>query len=1327
MKSDPEKLQKEINKLKEKLQKTEKAFIEYKHMFEQANIGIGYYSPDGTLIAFNEFAAKNIGGKPEDFNGKSIKELFGDAGNEYLRRITETVMSKAENQYKDTIFLNSEERSYISNYKCITDEAGNLFGVQIISKEITELIQSEKALKENEEKYRRLTEHSPDMTYIYSLKKGALFWSSKVKDILGIDPDELKKDPNKWTNSIHKDDKERILNYIKNIEPGKSYEFEYKIYDAKGRIHILNERIFNVYEKDDDIILEGIAKDITKEKQDELKLRESEAKYRAMFENSHDGIYIYRDEKFLFFNHVIPEISAYTEEELYKKDLWSLIHPDDYERLKKMGEDRKAGKKVPSSFQAKVVCKDGTVKHAEFSVSVIQYQGEFAILGAVKDITEKKEAENILRKSENKYRQLVETASDAIYLMNESGAVIDTNKCACDMLGYFKDELLQSTINDIDPNFSLSDFLEFWKKTPFDEQRIFETTHRHKNGELIPIEISGKKFKIEDEIFYYGIARDIRERKEAEKKIKGSEQKYKNLFENAPIMLGLIDEEGNYLDVNNAVIEMLGYSVNSIKSMNSFELIHIEDKKEVIKQLELVKSSGSGDAVYRFKHKNGDYRIISSRATKIPNSTHLLVYSEDITKAKEAEEILKKSEEQFKTLFNKIVDPVFILDSKDGKILEASSTALNKYGYTQNEILDLKPQDFNVPERAKEVPERLKKINNAEQYMFETFHKTKNGKIFPVEVHGHSIQFLDKTVILSVCRDISFRKETEKALKESEDRFKKQFNFTSLPTFIWQFSQTDFILTNCNNAADRMIQGNTRKFIGKKATEIYPDRPDIIEKLKNCLKTKETLSFETDYASRATGLLRTIIFTCISLGDDMIMLHTEDITERKHAVAELIKAEAKFRGLIENAHDGIVMINAEGRFTYASPSTMIWFGYSEEEIFNSDPSKLTHPDDLESVLTVLTKVIQREFVNPVLEYRFMYKNGEWNWIESIFTNMLDVPEINAVVINFRDISDRKDAEKALKDSEEKYRLLVENQTDLIVKFDTENKFTYVSKSYCETFGKSEEELLGNTFMPIVHEDDKEATSKAMENLYKPPYSCYIEQRALTKKGYRWFAWNDSVIFDEKGNVSEIIGVGRDINDFMEAQLIIKENEKKLSNIINHSNELFYIHDTDNMLLYVSPQCIDFFGYTEEEMMRKWTDLAADCPMNDKGIQLTMRAIETGEKQDLYLLELITKDGSPIICQVDESPLKNEKATVIGMVGALRDITEKYYADLALRKYQEDLEKLVEERTKDLELKTKDLEEKNKELERYNDLFIGREFRIKELRDEVKMLKEKLNL
>jgi PAS domain S-box-containing protein len=1029
-----------------------------------------------------------------------------------------------------------------------------------------------------------------------------------VKDILGIDPDELKKDPNKWTNSIHKDDKERILNYIKNIEPGKSYEFEYKIVDTEGCIHILNDRIFNVYEEDGDIILEGIAKDVTSERETEIKLRESEAKYRVMVENSHDGVYIYRDDKFLFVNKVISDISGYSEKELFEMDIWNLVHPDDLNRLQKMGQDRKAGKKVPDTYQSKIVCKDGSIKFAEFSVSVINYEGEYAVFGSVKDITE---------------------------------------------------------------------------------------------------------------------------RKETEIKIKESEQKYRTLFENAPIMLGILDEKGNYQDVNYAVTEMLGYSRDSIKSMNSFELLHKDDRQAVTEQLESAYNSGSGEAVYKFRHQNGTYRIISSRATKIPNSTHLLVYSEDITKAKEAEEILKKSEEQFKTLFNKIVDPVFIHDSKDGKILEASSTALNKYGYTQNEILNLKPQDFNVPERAKEIPERLKKINNEEQYMFETFHKTKDGKIFPVEVHGHRIQFLDKTVILSVCRDISFRKETEKALKESEHRFKKQFNYTSLPTFIWQFSDTDFILTNCNNAADRMTQGNTQKFIGKKATEIYADRPDIIEKFNSCLKTKKTLSFETDYTSRATGLLRTIIFTCISLGDDMIMLHTEDITERKHAVAELIKAEAKFRGLIENAHDGIVMINAEGKFIYASPVTIKWFGYSEEEIFNSDPSKLTHPDDLESVLTVLTKVIQREFVNPVLEYRFMHKNGEWNWIESIFTNMLDVPEINAVVINFRDISDRKETEKILRESEEFFRQIAENSSEVLYRMSLpDGIYEFISPACEKYFGYSQEEYYKKPMLirDMIHPDWKDYLEKEWEKLLTGDMPKTYEYQIIHKTGgIKWLRQNNVLLKDIHGKPIAIQGIVSDITEMKEAQLIIKENEKKLSNIINHSNELFYIHDTDNMLLYVSPQCMDFFGYTQEEMMRNWTDLAADCPMNDEGIRHTMRAIETGEKQDLYLLELIPKDGSRIICQVDESPLKNEKGTVIGMVGALRDITEKYYADLALRKYQEDLEKLVEERTKDLEAKTKDLEEKNKELERYNDLFIGREFRIKELRDEVKILKEKLNL
>ena len=112
-----------------------------------------------------------------------------------------------------------------------------------------------------------------------------------------------------------------------------------------------------------------------------------------------------------------------------------------------------------------------------------------------------------------------------------------------------------------------------------------------------------------------------------------------------------------------------------------------------------------------------------------------------------------------------------------------------------------------------------------------------------------------------------------------------------------------------------------------------------------------------------------------------------------------------------------------------------------------------------------------------------------------------------------DITDRKQIEEALRRSEQNYRLLIENQTDMVVKVDTRGRFLFVSPSYCKMFGKTEEELLGQTFLPLVHPDDRQATTTAMEDLYRPPYTAYVEQRAMTKDGWRWLAWVDTAILE----------------------------------------------------------------------------------------------------------------------------------------------------------------------------------------------------------------------
>lgn len=129
----------------------------------------------------------------------------------------------------------------------------------------------------------------------------------------------------------------------------------------------------------------------------------------------------------------------------------------------------------------------------------------------------------------------------------------------------------------------------------------------------------------------------------------------------------------------------------------------------------------------------------------------------------------------------------------------------------------------------------------------------------------------------------------------------------------------------------------------------------------------------------------------------------------------------------------------------------------------------------------------------------------------------------------------KKATARLQASEEKYRLLVNNQNDLIVKVDPEGRFLFVSPSYCKLFGKSEEELLGQKFLPLVHESDRKTTAEAMKKLHEPPHSAYMEQRALTRNGWRWLAWSDTAILDEKGEIIEIIGTGRDITKRKKAE------------------------------------------------------------------------------------------------------------------------------------------------------------------------------------------------
>lgn len=174
---------------------------------------------------------------------------------------------------------------------------------------------------------------------------------------------------------------------------------------------------------------------------------------------------------------------------------------------------------------------------------------------------------------------------------------------------------------------------------------------------------------------------------------------------------------------------------------------------------------------------------------------------------------------------------------------------------------------------------------------------------------------------------------------------------------------------------------------------------------------------------------------------------------------------------------------------------------------------------------------------------------------SLFRRPIDNPQMAESVMQIFALRtanelEHRHTEAALKTSEERYRLLIENQTDMVVKVDTQGRFLFVSPSYCVTFGRTEQELLANSFMPLVHEKDRSQAAQAMEKLKQPPYTAYLEQRAKTAHGWRWLAWADTAVLDDKGNITSIIGVGRDITEQKQAELALRDNLQFMDTLID---------------------------------------------------------------------------------------------------------------------------------------------------------------------------------
>ena len=175
----------------------------------------------------------------------------------------------------------------------------------------------------------------------------------------------------------------------------------------------------------------------------------------------------------------------------------------------------------------------------------------------------------------------------------------------------------------------------------------------------------------------------------------------------------------------------------------------------------------------------------------------------------------------------------------------------------------------------------------------------------------------------------------------------------------------------------------------------------------------------------------------------------------------------------------------------------------------------------------------------------------------------------------------------LRESEEKFRQLIQDQNDLIVKVDAAGNFTYISPSYCRFFGKTEADLMQKSFMPLVHEEDVASTEEALKKLQFPPHHIVHEQRALSANGWKWLSWSDTALLDESGKITEIIGVGRDITAQKEAETALKASEQKLLMLLDQATNIaIQGYNKDGIVHYWNEASTRLYGFSKEEAIGK---------------------------------------------------------------------------------------------------------------------------------------------